>query len=103
MTRFNELRKLVSDFRDRRDWGKYHTPRNLSESIAIESAELLELFQWGSDYGDIEDEELKDEMADILIYLLSLADAADIDLGEAVKKKVRKNKERYPVEEEMME
>lgn len=90
---------MVSDFRDDRGWKKFHTPRNLSESISIESAELLELFQWSKSYEEIDEESLKEEMADILIYLLSLADAADIDLEEAVREKIEKNKKRYPVKE----
>ncbi len=96
MTDLKILQDLVVDFRDRRDWKKYHNPKDISISISIESAELLELFQWKSSDCDVDIEELKDEMADILIYLLSLADVTDVDLGDAVRKKIEKNEKKYP-------
>ncbi len=90
------LQKKVAAFRDERDWRKYHTPKDLSLSISIEAAELLELFQWQDD--GYEKDRLEEEMADVMIYLLSLADVADIDLGKAVLSKIELNKEKYPVE-----
>ena len=95
MNDISELKKLVARFRDERDWKKYHTPKDLSLSISIEAAELLELFQWRD--GHCDKERLEEEMADVMIYLLSLADVADIDLGEAVIKKLEKNEEKYPL------
>jgi len=99
-----DLRRDVSDFRDHRNWRAYHTPKNLAISIAIETAELLENFQWKSD--ELIHKELKvntrrrqvsDEIADIIIYCLSLCDVLEVDLGEIVSRKIRKNAKRYPV------
>ncbi len=92
-----ELSEIVKEFRDKRDWKKYHNPKDLSLSISIESSELLELFQWKEEDEAVDKDRLKEEMADILIYLLSLSEVTDIDLFEAVKEKVEKNKEKYPV------
>ena len=100
------LRKMVCKFRDERNWRKYHKPKNLAISIAIEAAELLELFQWLSD-DEIDKlvsspkfiSEISMEMADILMYLLSLADILGIDLGDSVIRKLGINEKKYPVEE----
>ncbi len=99
----DELRRIVTDFRDERDWKKFHNPKDLAISIAIESMELLEHFQWKSVeevYEVVESriDSIRDEIADITIYLLSLADILDIDLSEAIVEKVKKNAEKYPVE-----
>src|SRR5467141_3842940 len=99
-----DLRREVSDFRNNRNWRAYHTPKNLAISIAIETAELLENFQWKTD--ELIHKELKvetrrkqvsDEIADIFIYCLSLCDVLEVDLGEIVRRKIRKNAKRYPV------
>lgn len=95
MADLNELKKLVVEFRDERSWKKYHNPKDLAISVSIEAAELLELFQWDNKY---DKEGLEDEMADVLIYLLSLSDVTHIDLYEAVIKKIEKNSIKYPVE-----
>ncbi len=98
MVELEELQELVTDFRDDRDWKRYHTPRDVSISISIEAAELLELFQWDNTFPeDVDKSRLEEEVADIFIYLLSLVDAADIDLERAVKNKIKKNEEKYPV------
>ena len=102
----NSLRRIVCKFRDERSWRKYHKPKDLAISIAIEAAELLEIFQW------LKDEEVEqltkkpkfilkiaEEIADILIYLLSLSDILNIDLGKSVIEKVKINSEKYPIEE----
>ncbi len=96
MGKIKELQELVINFRDQRDWQKYHTPKNLSMSIAIESSELMELFQWDEDLSTVEKEALEDEIADIFIYLLLMADATDVDIVQAVEKKVEKNRKKYP-------
>lgn len=100
---FDELKTLVQQFRDERDWHKYHNPKNLSMSISIESAELMELFQWLTLEESIalkdnkaKFEQIKEEVADIIIYCLSLANILDIDLGQAVLEKIEKNKSKYP-------
>lgn len=99
MVEIEELVNKVTEFRDERDWKKYHNPRDLSMSISIESAELLELFQWNNRYpDDVDKSRIEEEVADILIYLLSLADVVDIDIEEAVKKKIKMNEEKYPTD-----
>jgi len=102
---FEEAKRLVAKFRDEREWLKYHTPKNLAESIAIEAAELLEVFQWKTEDECLEyakNEEGKrrvaEELADIVIYALSLADVLEIDLGLAVLEKLEENERKYPVE-----
>jgi NTP pyrophosphatase (non-canonical NTP hydrolase) len=84
-----------------RDWRQFHTPRNLATSISIEAAELLELFQW--QIGDNElDPSIADmaseEIADIFIYLLLISNELGIDLIEAAKLKIEKNRKKYPVD-----
>lgn len=100
------LKDLVRDFRDRRDWEQFHTPKNLSMSIAIEAAELMEEFQWLTPEESVrlrEDEEklaaLGEELADVLIYVLSLANSLDIDITTVVSDKLAKNAERYKEDE----
>lgn len=105
-TTLTDLRRRVAAFIAARDWEQYHTPRNLSVSIAIEAAELLEHFQWLTDEqaeAAMQDEEklaaVADEMADVIIYALSLANALDADVSEAVLGKLERNEERFPAEE----
>jgi dCTP diphosphatase len=100
-----ELRNLVTDFVAERQWQKYHDPKNLAMSIAIEAAELMEHFQWVRS-----DEvpavlanpqaraEVIDEIADVACYLLSLANALDLDLSTAVTAKLAKNAAKYPAD-----
>ncbi|PIU68846.1 nucleotide pyrophosphohydrolase [candidate division WWE3 bacterium CG06_land_8_20_14_3_00_42_16] len=100
-----ELQKIIVQFRDERGWKKHHKPKNLAISISIEASELLEHFQWGGN-GDIAEMSQKSEwkknvmleMADVLIYMFSLADALDIDLEKAVLTKNDINKVRFPKE-----
>jgi len=99
MCEIEELQKMVIDFRDKRGWEKFHTAKNLSMSISIESSELMELFQWHDEISRVNRESLKDEIADIFIYLLLMAETVDIDICEAVKNKLDKNKEKYPKSE----
>lgn len=101
---FDALRRAVLAFRDARDWRQFHSLRNLIVSLNLEAAELLELTQWQSD-AEVEAlpadaarrEALCDECADVLLYLLLLADAADIDLLAAARAKLAKNEAKYPV------
>ena len=100
-----ELRRAMSEFVQARDWGKYHQPKNLAMSLAIESAELMEHFQW-LDHAEawklLEDpaarREIADEMADVLAFLLSLANATGIDLSSAFRAKMARNQIKYPAE-----
>jgi NTP pyrophosphatase (non-canonical NTP hydrolase) len=99
----NALQKLLHDFAAARDWRRFHNPKNLAASVAIEAGELLECFQWLS---DDQSESIKrrpaklakvqDEIADVLIYLVHLADVLGIDLEQAVVDKIERNGRRYP-------
>jgi dCTP diphosphatase len=100
------LRQAVAAFVDARDWQPFHSPKNLSMSIAIEAAELMERFQWLTteeaqaavqDPG--ERAAVADEMADIIIYCLSLSNALELDISSAVLGKLQINEHRYPADE----
>ena len=95
MRDLERLTEIVRQFRDRRGWGRHHTPKNLAQAIGVEAGELNDLYLWDRE-PSLED--VADEMADVLIYLLHLADVTGIDLGAAVKNKVVKNHHKYPVE-----
>lgn len=98
-----QLRKMMNDFVSRRQWHKYHRPKNLAMSIAIETAELMEHFQWlDHDQADaaLADPALRqqvaDEMADVLSFLLSMSNATGIDLSAAFARKMKKTVRKYP-------
>jgi dCTP diphosphatase len=104
-TTLAELRAAVQRFVDERDWRQFHTPKNLSMAIAIESAELMEHFQWlGSEESRGVREspanlaEVREELADIMCYALSFANALDIDIADAVASKLVKNAQKYPAD-----
>lgn len=104
-TTIRELKDAVADFVEARDWRQFHDPKNLAMSIAIESAELMEHFQWlRSDqvspdaWSDETRQDITDELADILCFALSFANAADIDIASAVRAKMVKNEKKYPKE-----
>ncbi|HWX46230.1 MAG TPA: nucleotide pyrophosphohydrolase [Solirubrobacteraceae bacterium] len=89
-------------FRDERDWGQFHTPKNLALGIAVEAGELLEHFQWIADadvpgYLERHRPEVAEELADVAIHVIQLANALGIPLGEALRAKLALNAERYPV------
>ena len=101
-----ELRKRMAEFVVEREWQEFHDPKNLSMSIAIEAAELMEHFQWvrsdelDSVTGDPRRrDEIVEELADITCYVLALANALEIDLSDAVIDKLSKNARKYPVDE----
>ncbi|GEK33152.1 nucleotide pyrophosphohydrolase [Kurthia sibirica] len=89
----------VVDFRKQRDWHLEQDPRSLAISVSLEASELLECFQWtsGAQAVDKYPQEIKEEMADVLIYLIALADTMAIDLSKAVSEKLVKNTVKYPV------
>jgi NTP pyrophosphatase (non-canonical NTP hydrolase) len=99
------LTQAVRAFRDERDWAQFHGLKHLMVSLCLEAGEVLELAQWKSD-AEVEAlpadpagrEALADECADVLAYLLLLADRAQIDLGAALRQKLVKNAAKYPVE-----
>ncbi|MCM3667323.1 nucleotide pyrophosphohydrolase [Mesobacillus subterraneus] len=94
----NMIDKIIQ-FRDDRGWKPYHNEKDLAISIALEANELLENFQWKSSEEALESstENIKDEMADVLIYLLQLAEKMNIDLEEEVSRKMEKNAIKYPI------
>jgi dCTP diphosphatase len=102
LMRIKELRDELRRFVDERDWNKYHHPKELAISIAIEAAELLEIFQWDekTDIQDIKSDDramskIKEEIADVVMYVLCLSNQLDLDLSEAVLKKLEKNRAKY--------
>lgn len=96
------IRDALRDFASERDWDQFHTPRNLATSICIESAELLERFQWTDrSRDDLTADEMvaiRHEMADVLLYLVRLADKLGIDPIAAAHEKIAINASKYPVD-----
>lgn len=92
---------MIAGFVRERDWEQFHTPKNLAMSIAIEAAELMEIFQWGPEAAEMVPDDLakvREELADVVIYCLAMANRLGIDLSSAVKEKVAKNSRKYPKE-----
>ncbi len=101
----NRIQARLAQFAKERDWEQFHSPKNLSMALAGEAGELLEVFQWlteeQSSRASLSEEQLAaatEELADILIYTLRLADTLDIDVDQAVSDKIEKNAARYRVE-----
>lgn len=96
----NEIKALVQkidDFRDERNWRPHHNPKDLAISLSIEASELLKAFQWRTSEEAWEEnqENIKEEIADVLIYALTLCSELDVDVEEIVVDKIRKNGEKY--------
>ena len=106
-TVIQELKTIAQSFVDERDWQQFHSPKNLSMSVAIEAAELMELFQWQTPEesmrmaieSDYLREHLEEELADVLIYCLNLAYTTNIDITSIILRKIAKNEQKYPVRE----
>lgn len=96
-TTVQELKELVAKFRDERGWKAEHNPKNLSMSIAIEAAELMEHFQWDT-YRKEDKQAIADELADILAYCFNLADTMDIDIATAFRDKLERAAKKYPLD-----
>jgi dCTP diphosphatase len=104
-TTIGELKRLVQEFVDERDWGKYHNSKDIAIAINVEAGELLELFEWVRENeieGLLEDPDkrrrLGEEMADVLILCLNLAAASGFDVAEMVGRKLARNRAKYPVD-----
>lgn len=104
-TTVSELRAAVDRFVAVRNWYDFHTPKNLAMCIAIEAAEIMEHFQWidvATSAEKIKEPafraEVADELADVLIYALSFANVCEIDISEAISKKLARNEVRFPIE-----
>ena len=97
-----ELTRRICAFRDARNWGQYHSPKDLAVAITAEAGELLQHFVWQSSEASMERAQLRkpeisQEMADVAILLLEFAEVLGVDLGEAVAAKLENNEKRYPV------
>ncbi|MCK4764747.1 MAG: nucleotide pyrophosphohydrolase [Candidatus Aminicenantes bacterium] len=98
-----EIKKRILDFRDKRDWSQFHDPKNLSAAIAIEAAELQEIFLWckvaeSREIAVEKKENIAEEVADILMFVLLFAHETGIDIEQAILDKIEKNNKKYPVE-----
>jgi NTP pyrophosphatase (non-canonical NTP hydrolase) len=87
--------KAVLDFIQERDWDQFHSPENLAKSIAIESGELLECFQWGPDF---DEKEVRRELADVATYCILMANKLGVKLEDIILEKLEENRQKYPVE-----
>ncbi|MGO1458907.1 MAG: nucleotide pyrophosphohydrolase [Flaviflexus sp.] len=96
-----ELVDEINQFRDERNWRQFHNAKDLALSISLEASELLELFQWKSadDVVSGSQQELAEELADVLIYCLMLADDLDFDPGTIIRQKLETNRQKYTIEE----
>ena len=94
-TPMEDVKKAVVKFTKDRDWDQFHSPANLAKSIAIESGELLECFQWNDNFNK---EDVCEELADVIIYVILLADKLDVNLEEIIMQKMEKNSKKYPIE-----
>ena len=95
MEKLDVLIERIDKFNKDRDWDKFHTPVNLAKSISIESAELLECFQWNADNYDIDN--VKEELADVMNYCLQMCKVLNVDIVEIINDKIDKNEKKYPV------
>lgn len=103
MSELQEMLEIAKKFREERDWEKFHDPKNLAMALSCEAAEVLEHFLWVKkgemkNYNEEKKEKIADELVDTLHPILLIADYYKIDLGEAFKRKMKKNELKYPVE-----
>ena len=104
-TTIEELKQQAVRFRDARNWRQFHDPKNLAMGMAVECAELQELFLW-KDVDEVQEllgvahakERVREELADVFVFLLYLSDACGVDLSEAVRRKLEVNERKYPVD-----
>ncbi len=97
-----DIMQKIIEFRDERGWAPYHNEKDLAISISLEANELLENFQWKNSEEAVAEsiQNIKEEMADVFIYLLQLAEKMNVDLEEEAFKKIEKNALKYPVNKE---
>lgn len=98
-----ELTLALRQFAEERDWGQFHSPKNLACALSVEASELLEHFQWLTEeqsrsLPDDRKEAVGEELADVLLYLLNLADKLGIDLAQAAWRKIDINRKKYPAD-----
>jgi len=99
-----DIQKRLQKFADERDWEQFHNPKNLAMALSVEASELIEIFQWltpeeslSIKLNSLKFEEVSDEIADVALYLLRLADKLDIDIETAINNKLDKNTLKYPI------
>ena len=105
-TTIKELKDLLIKFRDERNWEQFHDPKNLAEAISIEAGELQEMFLWKDKKCAIDKiendskfkKEVGEELADVVIFCLNFANSINLDLSSAIKEKIEKNDDKYPIE-----
>ncbi|WP_449540511.1 nucleotide pyrophosphohydrolase [Ferdinandcohnia sp. Marseille-Q9671] len=97
---FDSLIEEIVEFRDERDWQQFHNPKDLAISLSLEASELLENFQWKtSEEAEVDKiDNITDELADVVIYALLLADGLEINMEKAIRDKLKKNRRKYPVD-----
>jgi len=103
MKNIKDLTKRISAFRDAREWKQFHNPKDVSLSLVLEAAEVMEHFQWKSKeemekYIVTNKSDIGEELADVLYWVLLMSADLDIDILDALEKKIKKNEEKYPVE-----
>lgn len=102
MAEIEDLKKAVTDFRDERDWAQFHNPKDMAISLALEAAEVLEHFQWKNNdemkaHVAENKEELSEELADVLYWILLMCNDLEIDISDAFINKLVKNAKKYPI------
>ncbi len=104
-TKLHELKQKIKGFCDARDWDQFHNAKELAIALSIEASELLEIFRWKSPQevdelfkNEKKKEDIEDEMADVLYFLVRIAQLYDLDLTEALERKMDKNDKKYPVD-----
>ena len=104
-TKLHELKDKIKEFCDARDWDQFHNAKELAIALSIEASELLEIFRWKTPEevqalfeNEKKKEDIEDEMADVLYFLVRMAQRYDLDLTEALERKMDKNDKKYPVE-----
>ena len=102
-TTVDNLKEFVKDFVDERDWSQFHSPKNISMALAIESNELMDIFKWDSNdesekkmFVDTSRQNAMDELADVIIYSIAFANKNGIDISDAILQKMKKNEKKYP-------
>lgn len=103
MKDIEKLKEMVVQFRDARDWKQFHNPKDCAISLSLEAGEVLEHFQWKDEKEQLahiesKKEDIGDELADVLYWVLLLSNDLDIDISEAFLRKLKKNDAKYPVE-----
>lgn len=103
MKNLEAIRIRLREFSDARDWDQFHSPKNLSMALSVEVSELVESFQWLTEEQSLtltaeQQAAVIDEIADVQMYLILLADKLGVDIQTAVEQKLKKNEQKYPIE-----